>query len=98
MCKEEVETPERALISCNALDALNQLRSAFLTKLFLDAPFLQLRMVELTNIEFVKAMIYHRPTITLVAKYVYEVLQLFYALPVFRLTDALVVVPAVLGD
>jgi hypothetical protein len=95
ICKEEVETPEHALISCDALDALNQLRSTFLTKLFLDAPFLQLRMAELTNIEFVKAMIYNRPTIALVAKYVYDVLELFYALPVFRLTDALV--PAVLG-
>jgi hypothetical protein len=52
-------------------------------------------MAELTNIEFVKAIIYQRPTITLVAKYVYKVLELFYLLPVFRLTDALVVVPDV---
>ncbi|KAJ7208110.1 hypothetical protein C8J57DRAFT_983667, partial [Mycena rebaudengoi] len=82
MCKDEVETPEHALISCNAFDALNQLHSTFLTKLFLDAPFLQLRMAELTNFEFVKAMIYNRPTIALVAKYVHEILELFYALPV----------------
>jgi hypothetical protein len=52
-------------------------------------------MAELTNTEFVKAMVYHRPTIALIAKYVYEVLELFYALPVFRLKDALVVVPRV---
>jgi hypothetical protein len=98
ICKKaDVETPEHALISCDALDALNHLRSTFLTKLFLDAPFLQLRMAELTNTEFVKAMIYYRPTIALVAKYVYDVLVLFYLLPVFRLKDALVVVPRVFG-
>jgi hypothetical protein len=53
-------------------------------------------MADLMNIEFVKAMIYNRPTIALVAKYVYDVLELFYARPVFRLTDALV--PPVFGD
>jgi hypothetical protein len=47
--------------------------------------------------EFVKATIYHRPTIALVAKYVYDVLELFYALPVFRLKDASVVVLLVFG-
>jgi hypothetical protein len=97
MCKKEVETPEHALISYDALDALNHLRSTFLTKLFSEVPFLPLRMAELTNMEFVKFMIYHRPTIALVAKYVYEVLGLFYALPAFCLKDALVVVPSVFG-
>lgn len=96
MCKKEVETPEHALISCDALDTLNQLRSTFLTKLLLEAPLLQLRMAELTNTEFTKAMVYHRPTIALVAKYVYEVLELFYAIPVIE-RCLLTVVPRVFG-
>jgi hypothetical protein len=50
-------------------------------------------MTELTNTEFIKAMIYELPTIALVAKYAYDVLELFFALPVFHWKVALFVVP-----
>ncbi|KAJ7752510.1 hypothetical protein DFH07DRAFT_774444 [Mycena maculata] len=41
-------------------------------------------MVELDNVEFLKAIIFERKTIVLVAKYVYDVLEVFYATPVYR--------------
>ena len=83
-CKKDVETPEHALLSCESLDALVELRTYFLAKLFTELPVLRNQMAELSNTEFLKAIIYPRSTIALVAKYVYEVLELFYAEPVFR--------------
>ena len=84
-CKKDIETPEHALISCESLDALVELRASFLAKLFTELPVLRNRMAELSNTEFLKAIIYPRSTIALVAQYAYEVLELFYAEPVFRL-------------
>ncbi|KAJ7747772.1 hypothetical protein B0H16DRAFT_1850237, partial [Mycena metata] len=84
-CKAEVETPEHALITCKSSDALVQLRTIFLSRLFQDAPHLQAIMVESSDTEFLKAMIYPRQTIALVAKFAHEVLQIFYAVPVYRL-------------
>jgi hypothetical protein len=40
-------------------------------------------MVILSDTEFLKAIIYPRSTIALVAKFAYEVLEVFYAVPVF---------------
>jgi hypothetical protein len=40
-------------------------------------------MGELSKTEFLKAIIYPRSTIALVAKYAFDVLELFYAVPVF---------------
>jgi hypothetical protein len=46
-------------------------------------------MAELSNTESLKAIIYPRSTIALVAKYAFDVLELFYAVPaVFRLSEA----------
>ena len=42
-------------------------------------------MVELSNTEFLKAIIYPRSTIALVAKYVFDVLELFYVVLMFHL-------------
>jgi hypothetical protein len=42
-------------------------------------------MAELTSVEFLKAMISERSTIVLVAKFVFDVLQVFYAVPLHRL-------------
>ncbi|KAK7049159.1 hypothetical protein R3P38DRAFT_2505262, partial [Favolaschia claudopus] len=83
-CKTEVETPEHALISCTSSDTLLQLRAIFLGKLFRDAPYLQNLMVQLSNTEFLKAVIFCRPTIGLVAKFAYDVLELFDSVPVLR--------------
>lgn len=37
-----------------------------------------------SNTEFLKAIIYLRSTIALVAKYALDVLEIFYAVPVFH--------------
>ncbi|KAJ6501046.1 hypothetical protein C8R47DRAFT_970532 [Mycena vitilis] len=88
LCMEEVETPEHALITCKSSDELVGLRAAFLTKLFSNSPDLQISMVVNSETEFLKTVVYSRPNIALVAKYAYEVLQLFYAVPVYRLRNA----------
>jgi hypothetical protein len=44
-------------------------------------------MAELNTVEFLKAMIYQRSTIMLVAKYAHEVLEVFYATPLYRLRE-----------
>jgi hypothetical protein len=45
-------------------------------------------MAELSNTEFLKAIIYPRSTIALVAKYAFDVLEIFYAVPVYRLSSS----------
>ncbi|KAJ7660784.1 hypothetical protein DFH06DRAFT_988742, partial [Mycena polygramma] len=84
-CKSEVETPEHALLDCDASTEVKSLREVFLAQLFSDVPTLRRRMDELDLIEFFKAMVYERKTIALVAKFAHEVLEVFYATPVFRL-------------
>jgi hypothetical protein len=44
-------------------------------------------MAELSNTEFLKAIIYPRSTIAFVAKYAFDVLEIFYAVPVYRLSS-----------
>jgi hypothetical protein len=83
-CTTAVESPEHALLECQASPAVVNLREIFLDKLFRTVPRLQLKMAELTSVEFLKAVIHERSTIVLVAKFVYEVLEEFYAVPVFR--------------
>jgi hypothetical protein len=64
-----------------------QLREKFLAQLFKDAPTLRPCMAELDSIGFLKAMVYERLKIALVAKFAHDVLEVFYATPVFRWTD-----------
>ncbi|KAJ7442022.1 hypothetical protein FB451DRAFT_1057860, partial [Mycena latifolia] len=88
LCKEEVETPEHALFTCKSSGELVVLRSTFLNQLFSNSPYLQNLMATLSETEFLKAVIYCRPTIALLAKFAHDVLQIFYALPVYRLSNA----------
>jgi hypothetical protein len=86
-CRSEVETPEHALLGCDASPEVVHLRSSFLVQLFATAPNLR-RLMEkpnLTLIEFFKSMVYERSTIPLVAKFAHEVLEVFYANAVVRL-------------
>ncbi|KAJ7735502.1 hypothetical protein B0H16DRAFT_1327093, partial [Mycena metata] len=84
-CTAEVESPEHALLECRASPAVLELRAKFLDKLFRTVPKLQDKMAQLTSVEFLKAIIYERSTILLVGKYVHDVLQEFYAVPLLRL-------------
>jgi hypothetical protein len=83
-CKIEVETPEHALLACDASVDVVALRSIFLEHLFICVPALRRSFDELDNVEFFKVMLYERASIGLVAKFAYEVLEVFYAIPVFR--------------
>ncbi|KAJ6456723.1 hypothetical protein C8R45DRAFT_943537 [Mycena sanguinolenta] len=65
-------------------NALLQLRRSFLEKLLNTAPDLRQHMLEQNSLKFLKAMIYQRNTIILVAKFAYDVLELFYSVPIYR--------------
>ncbi|KAJ7213545.1 hypothetical protein GGX14DRAFT_360820 [Mycena pura] len=80
-CRKEVESPEHALITYTSSDEVLQLRVIFLERLFTDLPDLQCQMAELSITELLKAIIYPRSSITLVAKFMYQVLEVFYAVP-----------------
>jgi hypothetical protein len=88
LCKQAVENPEHALVTCTSSDVLVELRDVFLGQLFRNAPDLRCCMAENSDTDFLKAMIYSRPSIALVAKFAYNVLEIFYAIPVYRLSDA----------
>jgi hypothetical protein len=79
-----VESPEHALIECQAPQKVLDLRPNFLEILFRTVTKLQDKMVQLTTVECLKAIIYERSTIVLVGKYVYDILQEFYATPLQR--------------
>ncbi|KAJ7488464.1 hypothetical protein B0H11DRAFT_1688689, partial [Mycena galericulata] len=83
-CLSAVESPEHALVECQASPAVLDMRNIFLGKLFRAVPKMQIKLAELSSVEFLKAMIYERSTIVLVAKFVHDVLEEFYAVPVYR--------------
>ncbi|KAJ7454636.1 hypothetical protein B0H11DRAFT_1654427, partial [Mycena galericulata] len=84
LCLGAVESPEHALVECKASPAVLNLRNIFLGKLFRAVPKMQTKLAELSSVEFLKAMIYERSTIVLVGKFVHEVLEEFYAAPLYR--------------
>jgi hypothetical protein len=79
-----VESPEHTFLECYANLDIIALRSVFLGKLFRAIPKLKQKMTQLNSIEFLKVIIYERSTIGLVAKYVHDVLEVFYATAVYR--------------
>jgi hypothetical protein len=85
-CKGTIVSPKHAMLECQSSTAILNMRNICLEKLFQTVPKLQKKMVKLTSVEFLKAMIYERSTIILVAKFVHEVLQEFYAVLVYRMS------------
>ncbi|KAK6984528.1 hypothetical protein R3P38DRAFT_2377355, partial [Favolaschia claudopus] len=85
-CKSKVESPEHALLECTCVSSLEltNLRDTFRAKLFCNSPKLQNLHQRLTSENFLKAVIYSQPNIALVAKSAYDVLEIFYAVPVIR--------------
>jgi hypothetical protein len=65
-CTTEVVSPKHAPIECQASSAVLNLRAKFLENLFRAVPKLQDKMVQLTSVEFLKAIIYERSTMVLV--------------------------------
>jgi hypothetical protein len=83
-CTDKVESPEHALLECQSNPDVLNISSVFLAKLFRTVPKLQQRFLELDSVAFLKAMIYERSTIVLTGKFVHDVLEIFYATPVYR--------------
>ncbi|KAJ6561535.1 hypothetical protein DFH09DRAFT_921015, partial [Mycena vulgaris] len=83
-CIAKVESPEHALLECQACPEVLTLRNVFLDKLLRTVPSLQNKMAQLNSTEFLKVIIYERATIVLVGKYVHDILQASYGTPVYR--------------
>jgi hypothetical protein len=83
-CKREVESPEHALLDCSASPEVVALREEFMKALFEREPKLERQWWELSSESFLKALLFPRSTIALVAKFAYEILEVFYAEPVYR--------------
>ncbi|KAJ7652699.1 hypothetical protein DFH06DRAFT_1093769 [Mycena polygramma] len=83
-CLNTVETPEHALLDCTGSPAVQNLRTIFLGTLLQTVPTLQQKMIELNSTSFLQAIIYQRSTIVLVAKYVHDILEVFYSVPLHR--------------
>ncbi|KAJ6467074.1 hypothetical protein C8R47DRAFT_990571 [Mycena vitilis] len=83
-CMAMVETPEHALLECQASPTVLNLRNTFWEKFLRTVPKMQGKIVDLDLVEVLKALIYERATITLVGKFVHEVLEVFYSVPVYR--------------
>lgn len=66
------------LLKCTASNAVLELRKIFMEK-FRTVPNLQEKLVDLDSVA-----LYQRGTIVLVAKYVYDVREIFYSVPVYR--------------
>jgi hypothetical protein len=86
-CIAKVESPEHALLECQACPQVVNLRNAFLEKILRAVPKLGRKIVELNAIDFLKAIIYERSTIVLVGKFVHDVLEIFYATHVYGRRD-----------
>jgi hypothetical protein len=84
-CQNDVETPEHALFSCDSSPEAVSLRAIFLENLFTTAPSLRRRLDDENSIDFFKSVLYERPTVALLAKFAHEVLEIFYATPLFRM-------------
>ncbi len=74
--------PPASLISNKSPPAA--ILNVLLGKLLRAVPRMENKIVELGSIELLKALIYERSTITLVGKFVHDVLEVFYRLPVHR--------------
>jgi hypothetical protein len=74
-CIAKVGSPEHALLECQASPEVLNLRNVFLGKFLRAVPRMESKFVELGSIELLKALIYERSTITLVGKFVHDVLE-----------------------
>jgi hypothetical protein len=81
-CKTEIESPEHALLECTAELELTQLRQDFFVRMRKDLPGLP-PLNSMPTAKFFTHMVAYRETISLVAKFAYEVTQLFQATPIY---------------
>ncbi|KAJ6542412.1 hypothetical protein B0H10DRAFT_1726342, partial [Mycena sp. CBHHK59/15] len=77
-CKVCIEDPVHALLVCKT-EALLPVRRNFFTRLFNALPELKGRYTDPGV--FFRALISHRKTTALLGKFVYDILEIFYATP-----------------
>ncbi|KAF8240369.1 hypothetical protein L208DRAFT_1233446 [Tricholoma matsutake] len=82
LCKNSVESPEHALLECTGSYELNNLRKKFSDRMYTEIPHLPQRPM-VSSIDLFKMILKERTTIRLLAKFTYEVLELFEAVPVY---------------
>ncbi|KAJ7736021.1 hypothetical protein DFH07DRAFT_753607, partial [Mycena maculata] len=81
-CKAEIESPEHALLECTARADLHLLREDFMSRMRNDVPDLPLLNL-MPSVEFFRNMIAYRKTISLVAKFAYEVTEIYETTPMY---------------
>ncbi|KAK0237574.1 hypothetical protein EDD85DRAFT_769428, partial [Armillaria nabsnona] len=83
-CRTVIELPEHALLCCNGMAGLIELRRQVWAELLVRIPSVLLLFDQVNDICFLQQLIAERSSITLVAKFAYNVLQIFYAAPMLH--------------
>ncbi|CAA7260997.1 unnamed protein product [Cyclocybe aegerita] len=81
ICKEAIESPEHALLECQADENLTTLRNTFIAKFYQECPTV-VRPGQGSSAHLLQAMIHEEISIKLVAKFTFEVLSIFEGLPI----------------
>ncbi|KAJ7018977.1 hypothetical protein C8F04DRAFT_976280, partial [Mycena alexandri] len=81
-CKAEIESPEHAMLECDAQPDLIALREDFFTRMRRDVSGLP-EMDTMPPARYLTHLIAYRDTISLVAKFAYKVVQIFEATPMY---------------
>jgi hypothetical protein len=77
LCENCIESPEHALLECRALSQLIRLREVFTQEICQQMPVFLSPQRPHSTLESLKLIIANRATISLVARYTYDVLQLY---------------------
>ncbi|KAK0202586.1 hypothetical protein DFS33DRAFT_1262217, partial [Desarmillaria ectypa] len=80
-CRTVIESPEHALLHCNGTANLIELRKEVWAELSGRIPSVLLLFDQVNDVCFLRQLIAERSTITLVAMFAYNALQIFYAAP-----------------
>jgi hypothetical protein len=82
-CINSVESPEHALLECVASHKLVLLRNEFVEKMRVEMPVFGSVFAPPSTLVCLKVLIANRPTVSLLAKYVHDVLLIFDAHPLY---------------
>jgi hypothetical protein len=76
-CKNEIEDPPHAMFGCNGSSEIIALRTAFLASVFDLCHSLHMNALSATPDSFFTLAISHRPISDILAKFAYDILQVF---------------------
>ena len=83
-CKSAIETPEHALLECTGSYELVMCRNVFVEKMLVEMPVFLSDLAPWDPLTCLKVLIANRPTISLLAAYVHNVLLIFESYPVYN--------------